>query len=66
MSDDQANRGAQDRSRVNINQPHEVRYWSERFGCSEQELRDVVARVGPVVKDVEAALLGSAGSAARQ
>jgi len=46
MPDDLKQAGAQDRSRVNINEPHEVRYWTERFGVSEDALRKAVAEVG--------------------
>jgi len=27
MADDLTNRGARDRSRINVNEEHEVRYW---------------------------------------
>ncbi len=35
-----------DRARVDINQDHEVRYWTGRFGVTEEELRRAVAEVG--------------------
>ncbi len=46
MSDDLNNRGPQDRSRINVNEEHEVRYWSKEFGVTEQELRDAVSGAG--------------------
>jgi len=46
MSDDPKQRGAQDRSRINVNEAHEVRYWTGRLGVSEEELRKAVAEVG--------------------
>lgn len=46
MPDDLTNAGAQDRSRININEAHEVRYWTQRFGVSEDDLRKAVAAVG--------------------
>jgi len=46
MPDDLKQMGAQDRSRINVNEPHEVRYWTERFGVSEDALRRAVAEVG--------------------
>lgn len=46
MADDLQNAGPQDRARVNVNEPHEVRYWTEKFGVSELELRSAVAEVG--------------------
>jgi hypothetical protein len=47
MSDDLDNRGAQDRARVNINEPHEVRYWTERFNVTEDQLIAAAKAVGP-------------------
>jgi Protein of unknown function (DUF3606) len=38
--------GAPDRSRINMNEAHGVRYWTETLGCSEDELAAAVARVG--------------------
>jgi len=35
-----------DRSRISMNKKHEVRYWTEALGCSEDELAAAVARVG--------------------
>ena len=46
MPDDLKQAGAQDRSRININEPHEVRYWTQRFDVSEEVLRGAVAQVG--------------------
>ena len=52
MSDDKTKRGPADRSRINVNEPYEVRYWTEHFGCTEQQLRECVKRVGVMVNDV--------------
>jgi hypothetical protein len=46
MADDPSNRGGQDRDRINVNQPHEVAYWTKAFGVTEGELRQAVAAVG--------------------
>ncbi|MDM0038606.1 DUF3606 domain-containing protein [Variovorax sp. J22G21] len=46
MSDDFANTGAQDRSRIDINEPHEIRYWTQHLDVSEADLRKAVAEVG--------------------
>jgi len=53
MSDDTTKRGRQDRERINISEKHEVQYWTKRLGVSEEELRDPVERVGPMVEDVQ-------------
>jgi hypothetical protein len=46
MADDLNNRGPQDRARINVNEQHELDYWTEALGCTEQQLRDAVAAVG--------------------
>ncbi|MGN2246405.1 DUF3606 domain-containing protein [Frateuria sp. GZRR35] len=56
MSDDLNNRGPADRTRVNVNEDYEARYWANRWGVSEDELRDAVKRVGVMADDVERAL----------
>jgi hypothetical protein len=56
MSDSTQDRGPQDRSRINVNQPHEVRYWTQELRCTERQLRDAVARVGDKADDVRTSL----------
>lgn len=46
MADDLSNRGAQDRARVNLNEEHELRYWTEALNVSEAQLRTAVRAVG--------------------
>jgi hypothetical protein len=46
MADDPNKRTHQDRSRINLSEDYEVRYWCERFELSEDELRAAVKRVG--------------------
>jgi hypothetical protein len=50
--DDRTKRGPRDRSRVNVNEPWELKYWSNRFGVTPTELRRAVKSAGPMVKDV--------------
>lgn len=38
MSDDLKNKGAQDRFRTNMNEDHEVAYWTEKFNVTREEL----------------------------
>lgn len=52
MSDDLSNRGPADRARININEPHEIAYWTQALGCSEEELRRAVDAVGVMARDV--------------
>jgi hypothetical protein len=56
--DDPKQRGPQDRTRVNVEQDYELKYWSERFGVSPDELRKAVQQVGTSA-DAVALHLGS-------
>lgn len=55
MVDDLKNRGPQDRSRVNVNEEWERKYWCREFNCTEQ-LRDAVKAVGVMADNVRAHL----------
>ena len=46
MADNKSNRGAQDRSRINVNEDYELRYWTKTLGVSEDELRAAVQKHG--------------------
>jgi hypothetical protein len=52
MADDLTNRGAQDRSRINVNEKHEVRYWTQKWDISEEQLAAAVKKVGVSVDAV--------------
>jgi len=58
MSDSTQKSGAQDRSRINVGQEHELRYWCKELGVDEATLKATVERVGPMVNDVRSALRG--------
>jgi Protein of unknown function (DUF3606) len=53
MADDRKQTGRQDDNRINVDQDHELVYWSEKFGVSRDELRKAVQAAGPMVKDVQ-------------
>lgn len=53
MPDDLSKAGPADDKRVNVNQAHEVRYWTGKFGCTADELRAAVKAVGVMAADVE-------------
>jgi len=53
MADAKSNRGGQDRSRINMHEAYEVRYWSEKFGVSKAQLQRAGERVGSTAKAVE-------------
>lgn len=46
MTDNLGNRGPQDRSRINLQEPWEVAYWAKEFGVSKEELERAVKAVG--------------------
>jgi Protein of unknown function (DUF3606) len=53
MSDDKTKTGDSDRKRVNIHEDYELRDWSKKWGVSEQQVKDAVAKVGVMADDVE-------------
>ena len=55
MSDDKS-KVAADRKRINVNEDYGLRYWTEKFGVSADELKRAVERVGPMAEDVARAL----------
>jgi hypothetical protein len=58
VADDLTKKGPQDRSRVSLTEDYEVRYWSEKFGVSAEELQAAVNKVGNSAKAVEQELAG--------
>jgi hypothetical protein len=56
MADDPGKRGAADRARINVNEPHELRYWTKELGVTEQELKAAVAKAGVMVEAVRSQL----------
>lgn len=58
MSDDLGKRGGQDRTRIDVNQDHELRDWSKKFGVTPQQLKEAVQAVGTRAADVEQRLKG--------
>jgi hypothetical protein len=52
MADDLKQTGRPDDQRINVEQDHEVRYWADKFGVSQDEIRAAVKAAGPMVKDV--------------
>ena len=47
MADDKSNRGQADRSRINMSEDYEVRYWTKHLDVSREELQRAVDKVGP-------------------
>ena len=53
MADDLKKTGRQDDERINVEQDHELAYWSDKLGVSREELRKAVQTAGPMVKNVQ-------------
>jgi hypothetical protein len=45
MTDDPALRGPRDRSRIALEEAHEVRYWTHKWRITSDELADAVGAV---------------------
>jgi len=59
MADNPGEIGRQYDARINVNQDHELTYWSRKLGVSRDRLREAVASAGPLVRNVERELRGS-------
>ena len=55
MSDDPKKTGA-DRKRIALTEAHEVRSWTQSFGCTREQLEQAVAAVGDSAEAVRAYL----------
>jgi hypothetical protein len=53
MPDDKSKTGPADDKRVNVHEPCELQYWSNKFGVTHDQLIDAVRQVGPMVDDVK-------------
>jgi hypothetical protein len=56
MSDNKNKQDFRDRDRINVNEPYELQYWTERFNVTTEELRRAVEQAGVMVTDVERVL----------
>lgn len=52
MVDNKALRGPADRSRINIHEDYELKYWTQQIGVTADRLIAAVRAVGPMVADV--------------
>ena len=53
MSDDTSKKGMQDRNRINTSEDYELRYWSEKLGVPQDQLKAAINKVGNSVSAVE-------------
>jgi len=56
MAHDLSKRGQADRLRINVNEKHELAYWTEELGISEPQLRELIHAHGTLVADVRNAI----------
>ncbi len=47
-----------DRGLIDMDDPREIQWWSKRFGCNPDQLRDAVSEVGTCAAKVEQLLDG--------
>jgi hypothetical protein len=52
MADNRTITGQADRIRINMNEDYEVRYWTQKWNISREELTAAVREAGVMVKDV--------------
>ena len=52
MADDLKQTVKPDDQRINVDQDHELSYWSKELGVTREHLREVVRRAGPMLNDV--------------
>jgi hypothetical protein len=52
MADDRSIRGDADRSRINMQEDYEVRYWTQKWNVSREQLAAAVREVGVMAADV--------------
>jgi len=52
MPHDLTDEDAQDRTRINLLEPHEVQYWADKFDVSKERLSEAVRKVGHCVEGV--------------
>lgn len=46
MADNKQDRGPQDRARISMEEDYEVRYWTEKFGVTRDQLAAAVEKAG--------------------
>ena len=54
MGDDKTKKDYRDKTRINMNEPYEVAYWSKKFKITPAKLKTAVKKVGHSAKKVDA------------
>lgn len=53
MADDKTKTRPQDAQRINVHEDYEIQYWCKKFGCTPDQLRAAVQKVGVMADAVE-------------
>jgi hypothetical protein len=53
MPDNPAKRAPEDQSRINLSEPYEVQFWTDKFNVSKERLSEAVRKVGNSASAVE-------------
>jgi hypothetical protein len=61
MADDTTKQGQQDRSRVSGSEAYEVEYFASKHGLSQEQARELIAKVGNDREKLDAAAAGLNG-----
>lgn len=65
MTDNKAKQGQQDRSRVAGNEPYEVTYFASKHGLTQEQARELIARIGNNREELDAAASALKGGPGR-
>lgn len=52
MPDNKKQAGPPDSKRINVNEGHEISYWTKELGITKSKLMEIVGRVGTSVEAV--------------
>jgi hypothetical protein len=52
MSDDKTKTGGQDRQRINVNEPYELRDWAKSLNAAPEKIKQAVGAVGDSAEKV--------------
>ncbi len=52
MPDNTKQSGSPDSKRINVNEEHELQYWTKELGVTKNQLMEIVGRVGTSVEAV--------------
>lgn len=56
MADDLSNRGQVDRILINLNDHHEVHFWTTELGVTAAQLRELIKKHGAMAIEIREAL----------